>query len=1398
MKYLIYILLFLLVGVVSKAQTPLPQGVPVQLIKGLQEAYYHKSDSGTFMAVRDTAWLPRWHGMIILWEHAGVDTALWVYYGKWNKLALQSGVPVNTNIANASLTANGNYTQNWNNNNLRFNSIKGLFFNTSGSLSTVAKSASIYSDPSDFDDIPFMIMLKTFKNGLPSSDSLRNFIRETSGQLEIRAINFINNKQSGLVLSQHSINMTAFKSGLTSSNYISIDTTNIHIAGAQIASSADSVYAVGPWDNVAKNNILYKVPFPSVGSGTVTSVQLSMPSAFTVTSSPITTSGTINVIGAGTSLQYIRGNGTLATFDTSAIPSFSAKVRSLFSGASPITYNQSSGAFGILDATATQKGAASFNASHFTVSSAAVSLSDVVTAGSCTNCTVSFTADGRAASFSTGSSGGNTNSNIGSGYRWAVPNTNNIKTVFNSNTIAWDSTSNTNGLTPKVDTSVISTIAGLDDSLISYEKVYNIISFGAIGDGKKVLDAAISASSSTLTSATANFTAADVGKAIRVPYAAAAGVDLITTIAGFTNSTTITLTASASTTVSADTVVWGTDNTAYIQAALDTCYHYGGGTVYIPNGVTGPYIIAGALRTSVNGINPNCQIFLPASYFGAAVGENNSPNRTHILIEGETAPNYTSNALVVDTVPSWKGTILYSLINGSGNAPAMFGTKTVANTAGDSINYNYFSFKNITILVSKNRNGGGPSIGGINGYYTAAISCEDVMVTFDGGVVSTVKPINEIAGIISSKAASETMTTFRRTRALGFKYGICLGEHTNADQIEAYNCDKGFVMLNNTHAAQCNRLLSTWNISDIYKPTTNILGLPNSGGSQTYINIDELDVELYDGDAPAPGWYNHYRVINDTSNLIVGNANYHVVKAGCCVDNSLFNRYAGGNLSTVQLGKPAFKIDNGATGDISNTNTGNVNIAAPEFNVSAPTTLIQGQLYTIFGNVGFGTTNVTFPLTRTGLLVKAQTSDGVEILAQPDGAGGSSGTVLFAGGTDGALVNRLAGNLSIGTNGSVIATLHSNGNFGINNSSPSSNFHVIGTTALDGVTTVTGTTANQLSVIGNNAGRTSIYVQNANSGGNASFYFENDRGSFGTYGGLLTGGSADGAGSLFGLTRADKTFLIHDGANGLGMAIGTLINQPFVLGTNNIERIRIAGSGPITFNSAYTFPTADGSSGQVLQTNGSGILSFQTPAGATTIYNGDGSISSNRSVTLGSSNLTFDASSSGDLSFTLGSDANYDFFYRNSSGKIARLGASTDGYVLTTHSTSSAPTWELPNYESGTYTPTITNGTNVSASTAYQCQYSRVGSVVTVSGKIDIDPTSTGATDLAITLPISSAVPNDFELAGTGIGVLVDLQAAIRADTVNDKAQFVIVLPATASTANNSWYFTFVYLIDNS
>jgi hypothetical protein len=50
--------------------------------------------------------------------------------------------------------------------------------------------------------------------------------------------------------------------------------------------------------------------------GTVTSVALSVPSGLSVSGSPVTTSGTITITGAGNSTQYLDGTGALQTFPT--------------------------------------------------------------------------------------------------------------------------------------------------------------------------------------------------------------------------------------------------------------------------------------------------------------------------------------------------------------------------------------------------------------------------------------------------------------------------------------------------------------------------------------------------------------------------------------------------------------------------------------------------------------------------------------------------------------------------------------------------------------------------------------------------------------------------------------------------------------------------------------------------------------------------------------------------------------------------------------------------------------------------------------------------------------------------------------------------------------------------
>jgi len=113
----------------------------------------------------------------------------------------------------------------------------------------------------------------------------------------------------------------------------------------------------------------------------------------------------------------------------------------------------------------------------------------------------------------------------------------------------------------------------------------------------------------------------------------------------------------------------------------------------------------------------------------------------------------------------------------------------------------------------------------------------------------------------------------------------------------------------------------------------------------------------------------------------------------------------------------------------------------------------------------------------------------------------------------------------------------------------------------------------------------------------------------------------------------------------------------------------------------------------------------------------------------------------------------------------------------------------------GTYTPTLTNTANVSASTARLCQYMRVGNVVTVSGVFDVDPSSSSTlTKVGMSLPVASDFTSGYEMGGTATRASTDtLNGTITADTVNDRA--LIQWYTGGSVVNQTFVFHFTYLI---
>lgn len=134
-----------------------------------------------------------------------------------------------------------------------------------------------------------------------------------------------------------------------------------------------------------------------------------------------------------------------------------------------------------------------------------------------------------------------------------------------------------------------------------------------------------------------------------------------------------------------------------------------------------------------------------------------------------------------------------------------------------------------------------------------------------------------------------------------------------------------------------------------------------------------------------------------------------------------------------------------------------------------------------------------------------------------------------------------------------------------------------------------------------------------------------------------------------------------------------------------------------------------------------------------------------------------------------------------------------DGDVLVWESVNKR--WETSTYNgsNGTFTPTITNGTNVASSTARLCRMIMMGNIVFCSGHVTIDPTAAAQTDWYMSLPIPSNFTSAYDasgsftsLSGTGI------TGIIFADTANDRLKFD---GAAALTAAQDVGFSAAYTI---
>lgn len=423
--------------------------------------------------------------------------------------------------------------------------------------------------------------------------------------------------------------------------------------------------------------------------------------------------------------------------------------------------------------------------------------------------------------------------------------------------------------------------SGLSDAFGKLPTGVHVGDYGAVGDGQIIVDALMTAGSAVLTSAAGLFTAADVNKKIIVSGVGPSSDSLVTTIQSYQSATQVTLNAAASTSspdpVNTRLAVWGTDDTAAIQAASDAAAADPNGFVFFQRKV---YLVAGALQQG-GARKANSQITLP----------NASGQMTRLTWTG-----LGGGSTPLMPFPSVKGTVLVSLATGASYSatygiPSVIGGPTQEQ---NSVAFSKCTFNNqgITVLTPRN-----PSLTALNLECMGAASVKRASIgTLEWGYQATglehlaiSEPTHPAAaGIIWPRVQNLQggSGAYDETSTWGYYCGIVPSEHIGAGSTNRIFCCKipigvrggtGVVVTGQPHMSDLGVIsteANTYGISG-WDPSSatnagGVIGVPSAGFFKVTMDIEDYTDNVTGG----AGWAVLGNHINDPSNNLRGEVTY--------------------------------------------------------------------------------------------------------------------------------------------------------------------------------------------------------------------------------------------------------------------------------------------------------------------------------------------------------------------------------------------------------------------------------------------------------------------------------------------------------------------------------------------
>lgn len=339
------------------------------------------------------------------------------------------------------------------------------------------------------------------------------------------------------------------------------------------------------------------------------------------------------------------------------------------------------------------------------------------------------------------------------------------------------------------------------------------------------------------------------------------------------------------------------DDTAAIQRAIDYITEHNGGTLYFP---IGKYRLA-TIQSGRNGMKAH--IFVRDKLQAT----DSTLNTIMLRLKGQSAVNtpcsYANHSNLKEYKVWENGSILCSDVLGevllNGNA---IPTAILAAEAGDNVyglNTTNIRIEDLAFCV-KSEKGGFPRLSGVNMAHAASLYADNVLIYSSTASIHLASPTQAghySAGFIGPRVWCNPEENFQNVCVKSaFRYGFIFSEHTNGNNLAAWNCDNAYAFAYMDHPAWLGRI-NAQNCANILTSLDVPFAAHRVGRS--FVRIEQVGLETNVGQEPT--YCNYRNFVLDANNQLYGSYEYHIVKSNVGAYYGDYRKIGGENFEGTPL-----------------------------------------------------------------------------------------------------------------------------------------------------------------------------------------------------------------------------------------------------------------------------------------------------------------------------------------------------------------------------------------------------------------------------------------------------------------------------------------------------------------